>query len=169
MAIVATYVPVLEEVAEVLSELDVILSFAEASSSACIPYLRPTILPMGSGVLTMPELRHPCLEAQDSIAFISNDVDMKKSESNFVIVSGPNMGGKSTYIRSVAASCCLHWFASRSHGIASDWCGLCHGSNRLFRSLWRWYHDNGCGLCVCACWSLRLTTPWYLHLHVRDA
>lgn len=64
-----------------LATLDCLVSFAVAAASAPIPYVRPTMLSEGSGVLKLVELRHPCLELQDDITFIANDVSFKHGMS----------------------------------------------------------------------------------------
>ncbi|KAI8321206.1 DNA mismatch repair protein [Martensiomyces pterosporus] len=97
--VAASYCPVFEKLNKSVAHLDVILSFAEASATAPIPYTRPTVSP--SGDVRLVAARHPCLEVQDGVSFIANDVAMAQGESEFVIITGPNMGGKSTYIRQI--------------------------------------------------------------------
>lgn len=101
VGVVTTYCPILEELAEVLSHLDVIVSFAHVSVHAPTAYVRPKMHPRGQGDTVLIEARHPCMEMQDDIQFITNDVKLKHRESEFLIITGPNMGGKSTYIRQI--------------------------------------------------------------------
>ncbi|KAF8656520.1 hypothetical protein AX16_002484 [Volvariella volvacea WC 439] len=97
--IASTYTPVLESLDNVIAHLDVIISFAHISLHATEPYVKPKVKAKGAGDLVLRDARHPCLEAQDDITFIPNDIEMIKGKSEFQIITGPNMGGKSTYIR----------------------------------------------------------------------
>ena len=99
--VAATYCPVIEKLAGVLAHLDVIVSFAHVSVHAPTAYVRPRIHPRGTGQTILKAARHPCMEMQDDISFIENDVSLTRDESEFLIITGPNMGGKSTYIRQI--------------------------------------------------------------------
>lgn len=61
-----------------LAQLDCLLSFAVAAVSAPIPYVRPEMFAEGSGHLQLLDLRHPCLELQEDVNFIANDVNFKR-------------------------------------------------------------------------------------------
>ncbi|XP_031627538.1 DNA mismatch repair protein spellchecker 1 [Contarinia nasturtii] len=87
-----------------IAELDCLLSFAIAAVSAPIPYVKPKMSDESPRILNLQGMRHPCLELQEDITFIANDVAFKEDETNMYIITGPNMGGKSTYIRSVGAA-----------------------------------------------------------------
>ncbi|EPS97986.1 hypothetical protein FOMPIDRAFT_1127467 [Fomitopsis schrenkii] len=97
--IAATYAPVLESWNNVLAHLDVIVSFAHVAVNAPEAYVKPQMQEKGAGSMVLRDARHPCLEVQDDMSFIPNDIEMIKNESEFQIITGPNMGGKSTYIR----------------------------------------------------------------------
>ena len=90
-----------EKLAGVLAHLDVITSFAHVSVHAPQSYVRPKMHGRGQGQTILKEARHPCMELQDDISFITNDVELVRGQSEFLIITGPNMGGKSTYIRQI--------------------------------------------------------------------
>jgi DNA mismatch repair protein MSH2 len=99
VSVASSYVPVVEKLAAVLAHLDVIVSFAHVSVHAPTSYTRPKMHPRGTGNTILKEARHPCMEMQDDVSFITNDISLTRGESEFLIITGPNMGGKSTFIR----------------------------------------------------------------------
>ena len=101
VSVAASYCPVIEQVAGVLAHLDVIVSLAHVSVHAPTSYVRPKMHPRGEGNTILKEARHPCMEMQDDVQFITNDVSLIRGSSEFLIITGPNMGGKSTYIRQI--------------------------------------------------------------------
>lgn len=87
-----------QHTAVAIAQLDVLLSFAQVSVDN--QYTRP-IVDM-SGKLELRESRHPVVEALLNAPFVPNDVTLDKDENRVAIITGPNMAGKSTYMRQVA-------------------------------------------------------------------
>jgi DNA mismatch repair protein MSH2 len=105
MKVAATYVPVLERVSSLVSQLDVLCSLAHVAAYSPTGYCKPILTDGdedGLGI-ELKGARHPCVELQDSMEYIPNDISLIFGESNFLMVTGPNMGGKSTYIRALGA------------------------------------------------------------------
>jgi len=89
----------LQETANTLAVLDAICSLAETARMHA--YCRPEI--EVSQVLHIEEGRHPVLDQQPGgERFVPNDTDLGMDGKTFAIITGPNMAGKSTYIRQVA-------------------------------------------------------------------
>jgi DNA mismatch repair protein MutS len=89
----------LTRLAAALGTLDALASFAEVAARH--RYVRPRIGPPG-GPLVIREGRHPVVEAASRDAFVPNDAELDGERSQIVLLTGPNMGGKSTYLRQVA-------------------------------------------------------------------
>ena len=92
-----TYVPALAALGQLISIVDVLHSFA--TSALTKRYVRPT-LSTTNRTLKVEGMRHPVVESTVS-EFVPNDLTVTK-ESNFLILTGPNMGGKSTFVRQIA-------------------------------------------------------------------
>ena len=88
-----------QEAAACVARLDVLVSFATAAAQG--NYCRPEV--DSSGVIDIKEGRHPVVEKmlKDSL-FVPNDTRMDGGEDRLSIITGPNMAGKSTYMRQVA-------------------------------------------------------------------
>ena len=88
------YVHTLQTIAKIISEIDVLLSFALISEK--YNYVRPTIT--SNHNLEIIEGRHPVVEKVIKESYIPNDIIMDNNTS-ILLITGPNMAGKSTYMR----------------------------------------------------------------------
>lgn len=96
---VADHLQELQQVAAVLSELDVLAGLAELAKRQ--DYVRPEIVE--GNELEIIEGRHPVLDATaQKGTFVPNDCQLGGDAGFIMLITGPNMAGKSTYIRQVA-------------------------------------------------------------------
>jgi DNA mismatch repair protein MutS len=96
---VAVEIARLQQVARTLAELDVIVALAELASVR--HYIRPAI--DDSDGLSITAGRHPVLDVRlPSGRLVPNDTLLSDETGRFLLITGPNMAGKSTYIRQVA-------------------------------------------------------------------
>ena len=89
----------IQKSATVIANLDVITSFATVAED--LGYVKPIV--DEEGIIDIKEGRHPVIEKMlPSGSFVPNDTYLNKEESRLSIITGPNMAGKSTYMRQVA-------------------------------------------------------------------
>ncbi len=88
-----------KEVCDVVADLDCLCSFAVVAST--FNYVKPEIT--DGNVLEIKDGRHPVVEKMNkSSIFVPNDTKLDTEENRMIIITGPNMAGKSTYMRQVA-------------------------------------------------------------------
>jgi DNA mismatch repair protein MutS len=95
---VAAEAPRIQDTARALATLDVLAGLAEAA--AVSNYTKPHV--HDGDEMVVSDGRHPVVERFAPDAFVPNDVDLDGASRQLVILTGPNMGGKSTYLRQTA-------------------------------------------------------------------
>ena len=101
---IAAEISVIHRTCDAIKQLDALQSLAQAAAE--YRYCRPQITE--DGVLHIKGGRHPVVEQNltDS-GFVPNDTDLDNDDNRMMIITGPNMAGKSTYMRQVALICLM--------------------------------------------------------------
>lgn len=94
---VKEYIPRLQKISKVISEIDVLASFATVSENN--NYVRPKLV--DERKVNIINDRHPVIEKVINTEFVPNDIIMDE-DTNILLITGPNMAGKSTYMRQMA-------------------------------------------------------------------
>ncbi len=95
--IAKSYIPRIQAISKTLAEVDMLLAFAVVSEENS--YVKP-ILTLDN-VIQIKDGRHPVVEKVSKGEYVSNDIIMGK-DTNILLITGPNMAGKSTYMRQLA-------------------------------------------------------------------
>ncbi|MCL4117785.1 UNVERIFIED_CONTAM: hypothetical protein GTU68_037334 [Idotea baltica] len=95
---ILSYYAQIQETAESIAKVDVLANFAERAIK--LNLTKPNF--NTTNKLELKEVRHLAIEQNIDEPFIPNDTNLSKDTHNLEIITGPNMGGKSTYMRQVA-------------------------------------------------------------------
>ncbi|MBP7568462.1 MAG: DNA mismatch repair protein MutS [Acidobacteria bacterium] len=102
-AAVAAEAPRIQDTAKQIAALDVLAALAEVATVN--NYTKPHVHDADEIVIT--EGRHPVVERRSRDPFVPNDTLLDGSGHQLIVLTGPNMGGKSTYLRQTALVCLL--------------------------------------------------------------
>jgi DNA mismatch repair protein MutS len=100
---VAGDAPRVQDTARGLASLDVLAALADVASMS--NYTKP-VMHEGDDLIAS-DARHPVVERHVAEAFVPNDISLDASAHQVIILTGPNMGGKSTYLRQTALLCLM--------------------------------------------------------------
>lgn len=95
---VAEQLVTVQQTAEAVATVDVLCSLAEVADQ--YHYTRPEIVTTGQ--IVIQDGRHPVVETVLDVPFVPNDTLLDTSDNKLAVITGPNMAGKSTYMRQVA-------------------------------------------------------------------
>jgi DNA mismatch repair protein MSH6 len=102
-----------------LAHLDCLLGLTICKSSLGEgPVCRPTFV-SGDGVFDVVDLRHPCIVNASGKTFIPNDTLLGGGDGNIILLTGPNMGGKSTLLRQTCLAVIMA--QSKSFNLIVSW------------------------------------------------
>ncbi len=91
------YIPRLQKIAKIISEIDVLQSFSTVAEEN--NYIRPVIT--DKRIVDIKDNRHAVVEKVLNHEYVQNDIYMGE-DTNILLITGPNMAGKSTYMRQLA-------------------------------------------------------------------
>ena len=94
---VRTYIPKLQNISNIISEIDVLCSLAVVAEEN--NYVRPKLVDERN--IYIKDARHPVVEKVSQKDYVPNDILMDE-KTNILLITGPNMSGKSTYMRTLA-------------------------------------------------------------------
>jgi DNA mismatch repair protein MutS len=100
---VAVMAPDIQRTSRALASLDVLAGLADAASIR--NYTKPHV--HEGDEMAVVDGRHPVVERHTGSSFVPNDTALNGTTSQLVILTGPNMGGKSTYLRQTALLCLM--------------------------------------------------------------
>lgn len=94
-------IPDMQNTARAVAEMDAIASLARAALKD--RYVRPSIVNTRDGGISIKDGRHPMVEhALTNEMFVPNDTELNHRDQEILVITGPNMAGKSTYMRQAA-------------------------------------------------------------------
>lgn len=96
--VIASQLVRIQQTSKAIAKLDVFCSFANVSAHN--RYVRPNLTT--DGVIHILNGRHPVVEDLQSSPFVPNDTYLDNNENRAMLITGPNMAGKSTYMRQIA-------------------------------------------------------------------
>ena len=92
------HLPTIKKIANAISEIDVLLSFAKNAIE--LQYNKPTITK--DSEINITHGRHPVIEKSLKTPYVPNNTNLNSQDHQIIILTGPNMSGKSSYLRQTA-------------------------------------------------------------------
>ena len=99
---IKVYIPKLQEIAKVISEIDVLQSLSTVAEEN--NFIRPNLIEKRK--IELIDNRHPVVEKVINMEYVPNDIKMDEN-TDILLITGPNMAGKSTYMRQLAITVIL--------------------------------------------------------------